>query len=209
MYTFSFWLRESIFLGSVLYEGNIYFDVLFWQVAYFSRRRLVNRMAKSNKSLGKYKTMGRYGSAWGRMDALWCALTIIRERRQQFLYGSHRTSVTRSSFSLANLLVPLRKRERWYGRGSSTTLYSVNRETDRSNTKTAYFTRVSKIGCACETTKSVAPLNDSSRTEILTASVRAFRVDVQVYNANVAWGHSLGYTFHYTFITRKFRKLVE
>jgi len=151
-------------------------------------------MAKSNKSLGKYKTMGRYGSAWGRMDALWCALTIIRERRQQFLYGSHRTSVTRSSFSLANLLVPLRKRERWYG---SVVYDSVNRETDRSNTKTAYFTRVSKIGCACETTKSVAPLNDSSRTEILTTSIRALRVDVEVYNANVAWGHSLGdYTFN-------------
>lgn len=94
-------------------------------------------MARSNKSLGKYKTMGRYGSAWGRTNALWCALTIIRERRQQFLYGSHRTSVMRSSFSPANLLVPLRKRERSY---DSVIYGSVNRETDRSNTKTAYFT---------------------------------------------------------------------
>lgn len=137
--------------------------------------------------------MGRYGSAWGRTDALWCAFTITRERCQQFLYGGHRTSVMRSSFSTVNLLVPLRDRKKEReGKGrmvkerdsversyDSVVYGSVNRETDRSNTKTAYFTslknrvRMRSARIHCETTKSVAPLNDSSRTEVLTTSVRA------------------------------------
>lgn len=134
MYTFSPWLRKTRnFVFSYFPSiSTIRGKHLFRHSLLTSSVLLVNRMARSNKSLGKYKTMGRYGSAWGRTDALWCALTIIRERRQQFLYGSHRTSVMRSSFSLANLLVPLRKRERSYD--------SVNRETDRSNTKMVYFT---------------------------------------------------------------------
>lgn len=115
-------------------------SLLTTSVALLATHSSAERRGATNHSVNIKLRVCRYGSAWGRADALWCALATTRERRQQLLYGSHRASVTRPSFSTANLLEPLKAKEREGRRAGRARDTAERRATSASASSTAVVT---------------------------------------------------------------------